>query len=277
MCDKRWKYTRHIDDYTCYVKSLEEAQLFLVDLNSELRKYDLSVNDKKTEISVLPVALTKQWTRQVGNTKSFFRNGLFDYISVKSYFDCAIEIMQKNNEDSAILNYAIKALPTEDMTSHAKLLVVKTIFHLCLLYPYLVQIMDEYVFERFKVSQREIEDFSNRLFEQELAVKDYDAVCYALYFSIKYDFNITTLSAQNAVDSDSCIYKLFTYLKFKKSKNTAEKAVLRSHAKVLKMNNEDLDRNWLFVYEVLPQSELPADWKIIKNNGISFIKQEYQA
>lgn len=277
LYDKGWKYTRHIDDYTCYVESAEKAQLFLVDLNTELRKFDLSVNDKKTEISELPVALTEQWTRQIGNPKSFYRNGLFDYISTRSYFDSAIEIMQKNNEDSAILNYAIKALPIENMTAQAKLLAVKTIFHLCLLYPYLVHIMDEFVFERFCVTHKDIDDFSNRLFEQELAVKNYDAVCYALFFSMKYDFEITKLSAKDAVGSDSCIYKLFAFLQFKKGKNTAEKAILRSHAVTLKRNEEDFDRNWLFIYEVLPQSDLPANWKTMKQNKISFLKTEYQA
>ena len=273
---KGWKFTRHIDDYTCYVESVEKAQLFLVDLNTELRKFDLSINDKKTEVSELPIALSKQWTRQVGNPKSFFRNGLFDFISARAYFDSAIEIMQKNNEDSAILNYAIKALPIENMTVQAKLLAVKTIFHLCLLYPYLVHIMDEFVFKRFDVTQKDIEDFSNRLFEQELTVKNYDAVCYALFFSMKYDFIINKLSAQNAIDSDSCIYKLFSFLQFKKIKRTAEKAALRAHAVALKKNEEDFDRNWLFIYEVLPQSDLPGNWKAIKQNGISFLKKEFQ-
>jgi hypothetical protein len=273
---KGWQYTRHIDDYTCYVDSVENAHLFLVDLNTELRKFDLSVNDKKTEVSKLPTALTKQWKRQIDNPKSFLRNGIFDYISARSYLDSAIEIMQNNKEDSAILNYAIKALPVDIMSAQAKILCVKTIFHLCLLYPYLVHIMDEFVFERFEVGQDEIAAFSNQLFEQELKVKNYDAVCYALFFSMKYGFMIDSLSAQDAVESESCIYKLFTFLLFKKYNNAAERAILRAHAFELKKNEEDFDRNWLFVYETLPQSDLPGNWKTLKQNGISFMQKEYQ-
>lgn len=276
LWSKGWRYTRHIDDYTCYVDSFENAQLFLVDLNSELRKYDLAINDQKTEISELPTALTKQWKRQIGNPKSFFRNGVFDYISARSYFDSAIEIMQNNKSNTAILNYAIKALPINDMSEQAKVLCVKTVFHLSLLYPYLVHIIDEFVFERFYVNKEDIEVFSNLLFKQELAVKNYDAVCYALYFSMKYGFEIESLSAKDAIESNSCIYKLFAFLQFKKYNNVTERAALRNHALDLKKNDEDFDRNWLFVYEVLPQSELPGDWKELKQNKISFIQKQYQ-
>ena len=276
LSNKGWKYTRYIDDYTCYVDSFEKAQLFIVDLNTELKKYDLSLNDRKTEIEELPIAVTKQWKRQVENTKPFYRNGSFDYKSARSYFDNAIEIMQKNSENAAILNYAIKSIPVEDMTEQAKKLCVKTFFHLCLLYPYLVHIMDEFVFERLAVSQDDIEAFTNQLYTQELAVKNYDAVCYALFFARKYGFCISSLSSRDAIESNSCIFKLLAFLVFKAQKNDRERKALRDHALQLKTIAEDLERNWLFVYEVLPQSELPGDWKTMKNDKISFIKEAYQ-
>jgi hypothetical protein len=93
---------------------------------------------------------------------------------------------------------------------------------------------------------------------------------------MKYGFMIDSLSAQDAVESESCIYKLFAFMYFKKYNNKAERAILRAHAMELKKNEEDLDQNWLFVYETLPQSELPGDWKTLKQNGISFIQKEYQ-
>lgn len=271
LYSKDWKFIRHIDDYTCYVDSFEKAHLFLIDLNTELRKFDLSINDKKTEISLLPKALTEQWIRQISNTKSFFRDGKFDYISAQSYFDNAIELMQKNNENSAILNYAIKALPIDVMTNQAKISCVKTIFHLCLLYPYLVQIIDEFVFQKFNVDKNEIECFSNKLFDQELKAKNFDAICYALFFARKYDFQINNLKAQDAIENESCIFKLLSFLYFKKNNNTAERACLRNHASELKKDTEEFDRNWLFVYETLPASDLSGDWKSLKTANISFI------
>ena len=65
LYNKKWRYIRCIDDYTCYVDSMEGAQLFLIALKAELGKFDLSLNDKKTEILALPVANTKQWIRKL--------------------------------------------------------------------------------------------------------------------------------------------------------------------------------------------------------------------
>lgn len=271
-----WNYTRNIDDYTCFVKTREEAQLFLVALSSALRKYDLTLNHKKTEIAELPTAMTEQWTRQVGNPLIFCRNGIMDYIGVRAYLDSAIEIMQKNKENSAILNYAIKAIAADRLSHNAVEYCIKTAFHLCLLYPYLVQIVDQFVFERFHVAIDQIKMFSELIYEQELKNKNYDAVCYALYFAIKYSFSIDSLKAQDAVDSESCVFRLLAFLYFKKNGITAERALLRNLALTLKSNEYDFGQNWLFVYEVLPQSDLPVEWKAMKSSGVSFIQKEFR-
>ena len=273
---KKWHYTRHIDDYTCYVDSMENAQLFLVDLKTELGKFDLLVNDKKTKIIELPTAMTKQWKRQLKHPQQFYRNGIFDYKSARAYFDNAIEIFHNNNNDAAILNYAIKSLPFKNMSQQAKLLCIKTIFHLCLLYPYLVQIVDKFAFARFKIDVSEIAKFSNMLFKQEMKIKNYDAVCFSLFFAIKYGFEIESLSAQSAIDSDSCIYKVLAFVYFKKKGRTSEIRLFNLHAKELKKIDEDFERNWLFVFEVLSQSELPRDWKQLKKQNISFLREEYR-
>lgn len=273
---KKWHYTRHIDDYTCYVDSMENAQLFLVDLKTELGKFDLLVNDKKTKIIELPTAMTKQWKRQLEHPQQFYRNGIFDYKSARAYFDNAIEILNNNGNDAAILNYAIKALPIEDMSRQAKLLCIKTIFHLCLLYPYLVQIVDEFVFSRFEIDVSEIAKFSNMLFKQEMKIKNYDAVCFSLFFAIKYGFEIESLSAQSAIDSDSCIYKLLAFVYFKKYGCESEVLLLVSHANDLKNIDEDFERNWLFVYEILEGKDLTGEWAKLKKQKISFLRTKYR-
>ena len=271
-----WDYTRNIDDYTCFVKTREDAQLFLVALSAALRKYDLTLNYKKTEIAELPTAMTEQWTRQVGNPLIFCRNGILDYIGVRAYLDSAVDVMQKNKENSAILNYAIKAIPADKLSRNAIEYCVKTFFHLCLLYPYLLQIADRFVFERFHVPTDQIKDFSILVYEQELKNKNYDAVCYALFFALKYGFLIDSAKAQDAIDSESCIFRLLAFLYFKKHKIITERALLRDLAMTLKSNDYDFGQNWLFVYESLPQSDLPAEWKTLKSSGVSFLRKEFR-
>ena len=79
-----------------------------------------------------------------------------------------------------LLNYAIKALPVDKLSPNAIGYCIKTIFHLSLLYPYLLQIIDQAVFERFHVPKDQIKAFSEMVYEQELKNKNYDAVCHAL-------------------------------------------------------------------------------------------------
>ena len=74
------------------------------------------------------------------------RNGKLDFIGARAYLDSAIELMQSNKMNSAILNYAIKVLAGQELTPNAKEYCVKTIFHLCLIYPYLVPLLEKNVF-----------------------------------------------------------------------------------------------------------------------------------
>ena len=122
----------------------------------------------------------------------------------------------------------------------------------------------------------QIESFTQEVYEQELKSKNYDGVCYSLFFALKYGFLINSVKAVDAVNSDSCIFRLFAFLYFKKHSIIEDRALLRDLAMKLKTNKEDFGRNWLFVYEALPKSELPIEWKQLKENGISFIKKEYQ-
>ena len=272
----KWKYIRNIDDYTCFATSREDAQMFLVELTDELRQFDLSLNHKKTEVIELPTALTKQWTRQISDPSLLYRKGKFDYIAARYYLDKAIEIMDGNKADSAILNYAIKALPIKDMTENAIEYCIKTIMHLSLIYPYLLQIVDEYVFKRMNVSVDRIKAFTQRVYHQELQRKNYDGVCYALFFALKYNFIIDNVLAQDSIDSDSCVFRLLAFLYFKKHAIASERAQLRNLAVSLKSNKDDLGRNWLFVYEALPPSEFSGDWKALKNKKVCFLRKEFQ-
>ena len=47
LYDKGWRYIRNIDDYTCYVSTYEDGQLFLTELSEQLKAYDLTLNHKK--------------------------------------------------------------------------------------------------------------------------------------------------------------------------------------------------------------------------------------
>lgn len=268
----KWDYIRKIDDYTCYVSTYEDTQSFLLELSEQLRAYGLTLNHKKTEVVELPKAAAEQWVRRI-NAFSIFRDKEYlNYKEVRAYLDLAIELMQENKKNSAILNYAIKVLGKQKLTSNAKNYCVKTIFHLLLLYPYLIPLLDEYVFAPFHVSISEISDISQMIYNDGIRTQNYEATSYAVYFSLKYKFKLDNVKIEDVLKSNSCIFLLLAYLSAIHTDNRTDIKKYKEHAENLSKNESDFNRNWLFIYEVLPQSKLKNEWKNLKRKHITFIK-----
>ena len=158
--NKLWKhgyrYIRNIDDYTCYVSSYEEAETFLLDLSKELKEYELSLNHKKTKIASLPIPSDSSWINKLNNfyfgeEYSKEKKQVLKLKRLRTFLDLAIELALENN-NTAILNYAIKVIASKHLGKDALDYYVKQIHHLLLLFPYLVHLMDEYVFDRFELN-----------------------------------------------------------------------------------------------------------------------------
>lgn len=102
------KFIRHIDDYRFYANNYEEGVSFLRDLRLVLRKYEMTINDKKTEIISLPSPLLENWVDELN--KFYFPEGKeIKFITIRSFLDLALKLSQKSS-NSAILNYAIKMI-----------------------------------------------------------------------------------------------------------------------------------------------------------------------
>lgn len=276
LVEKGWQYVRHIDDYTCYVKSEQDAQRFLVDLQEELRKFDLSLNHKKTLVKPLPFAASENWLRRINSISIVTSYGKVDYKNCSSFFDYAIEIAKEENGNSAILKYAIKVLSGRELTESAKTYMEKTVFHLCLIYPYLVPLLEEYIFKFCKTSKESIEDISKELYQTGIDNRNYEISSYAIFYAIKYDFHISDVNVDAIKNSDDCILLLLGFIYFQKIKDRTSSKVLKDYAKDIKKINEDLEKYWLFVYEVLPQTDLKDEWKELKKAKVSFIKNSFK-
>ena len=105
-------------------------------------------------------------------------------------------------------------------------------------------------------------------------MENYEAITYAIFFSIKYEFDIPKMDEKMAIQKDSCLFNCLAWLYFRKSSNKNAIKALKQHAKALSAN--DMDEYWLFIYEALPWEQLTDDWKPMKKAGVSFIKTEYQ-
>ena len=275
MIAKGWKYIRNIDDYTCYVSSEEDAQMFLTDLQSELRAFDLTLNHKKTAIQRLPMAAVEKWIRKINSLQLLTAYQMIDFKNCRAYLDNVLEISQKENENNSILKYAIKVLSGYTLTENAKRYEEKTIFHLCLIYPYLIPLLEEYVFKPCETSIEDITFLSQKIYEKGLEINNFEMSSYALYYAIKYGFVICNVNEEQIIEKNDCILLLLTYIFAKRNKNKGMLSKLKNHAKKLALNISDFEKNWLFVYEVLPKNELQDEWKALKNKGISFVSSTF--
>ena len=278
VLSKKYSYIRNIDDYECYVETHDKAEEFLIDLSLELKKYNLVLNHKKTEILELPLASTAHWIRKL-NTFIFSSDEKLKLSETRAFLDIALDLMKENKENSAILNYAIKVLSSKSMTNNAKEYFVNTIHHLVLIYPYLIPLLDDKIFIIFNIKESQIEQISKNIFTMAKEKRLYEAMSYAVFFSIKYNFKIADDLFDIIDKNRDTILMLLAYLHDKKflnaSKNFNRTTIGKKYKKLASSLEDDIDEYWLFIYEVLTVGLLKDEWKSIKQKNISFIQDGF--
>lgn len=315
---KKYKYIRHIDDYTCYVGNYTDAEAFLTDLAKELREYDLTLNIKKTRIVELPTATGEDWINQLNSFPSFHvrtysesdsflmdltkelkehdlsinikktkveeQPPLIDEWSVpiygfpslsgrtkekeivlkrkevKAFLDLALNLAQQK-DNLAVITYAVKMLsPTNDgddekrkvkLDKSALRWYLSRMHHLLLAYPYLVHVVDECVLKMEGVGTEVVKKIGDDLYRVGKEKRLWEACSFALYWSIEYGYKPDVGGdgiAEEACESEDCIFMLLAYLRARKDGNVTAKGKMVTKAKELR--DKDFERYWLFVYEV---------------------------
>ena len=100
-----------------------------------------------------------------------------------------------------------------------------------------------------------------------------EAISYALYLSIKYNFKLSDTLFETIKDSKDCILLLLAYLHDKKNFKKMALKPYKELADTLRVN--DFDENWLFIYEVSAKDKLTRYWKKMKEAKITFIKSDF--
>jgi len=273
MWNKGYEYIRNIDDYNYYAETHEKAEQFLIDLSLELKEYGLMLNHKKTEILKLPLASSEHWVRKLQLFTFPPNDDKLKLTEVRAYLDIALDLMFHNKENSAILNYAIKIIAKKEMTKSAKEYFIKTIHHLVLLYPYLIHLLEEKVFQTFDIDKSYIEKISKDIFALGDEKKLFEAMSYALYFSIKYNFILIKGLYEKVEKSNDAILLLLAYLHDKKFIHHS--APIKKYKKLAESLQEDIDEYWIFVYEVLSEALLTDEWNSMKKEKVTFIKSDF--
>jgi hypothetical protein len=278
LWDKGYRFVRNIDDYSCYTSTMEDAEKFILDLASELKEFELRLNVKKTKISSLPISLITNWVNRlnkfpIGEKLAEDGKQIFEYKKLKGFMDLSIELMLEE-KNSAILNYAIKVISGKYLGKNSINYYTNLIHHLVLIYPYLILSIEECLFDAFSTSKESKIEITKDIFNLGVEKRFYEACSYSLFWILKYNLDLKIPSMHDdALKSDDCIFLLLGYLVAEKDKNEIEIQKYQSKAEVLKKT--EFDRYWLFIYECLPALKLEGDFRILKNNKVSFIKDAY--
>lgn len=273
----RWAYIRNIDDFSCYVDSKEDADQFLLELNAALRKYDLSLNHKKTEILALPIGTVEQWVNQIQDRSVYLEkfHPYVDYREVQSYLDFCITLMAKNNDNASILYYAIKILRKHKLSTNAQTYVVKTITSLALIYPYIVPLLDDCVYSIYTIDAFDLKKYLNLIYDRYLKKDYFEAASYALYLASKYNVTINNFDVKIVISSNDCILCLCALIYCRHFGLRKSLDSLNKYARALKAA-DDFEGNWPFVYECLSIGQVAGVWKELKNGKVSFLRPEFR-
>ena len=266
-----FRFIRNIDDYECYVDTADKGQMFIDALDHELRRYDLSINYKKTKIGKLPAALTDSWVHELNAANLISaKYNITTYTEINSYLDLAVSLTEEY-QNASVLNYAIQVLSgLNKISKSGKKVAVERIFHLAIINPYLLHLMEKYVFVIYSVEPRDIQKFTQTIFNESIIKNNYEGISYALYFAVKYNFLIDGMSATKIIDTKDCISLVMAWLYYQRYVDIREIDQLKQEA--IHLRNTDMDRYWIFVYEVLDESNLDKEWKTIKKGKVSFLR-----
>lgn len=268
-------YIRNIDDYTCYVNTKDDAERFIIDLSRELRKYDLLLNHKKTEIKELPICVGETWIHKIQNQLATFQKfkDYVDYKEVQAFMDFTIKLVSENKDNNAIVLYAVKALKDFNLSINAQKYLIKSVVSLSLLYPYLVPILGKYIFDKYKVESNQVQKYAKMIYETYIEKNNYEACSFALLYAINSKTKINDINIDTITSSQDCILMLMAFIYCKKNKLEKKIEQLDNYAQELAKTNE-IDQYWLFLYECTQYLE--GEWAAMKKNGVSFLKPEYR-
>ncbi|MDO4210725.1 MAG: RNA-directed DNA polymerase [Bacteroidales bacterium] len=268
-----YRFIRNIDDYTCYTETREKAEQFVIDLEGELSRYRLSLNQRKTRISILPSAISEDWVHVLKNYR-FLDNKRLTYRDIESFMDTAVMLMEQSGGNQSVVLYAMRMIARKQLKQSARRYYIDLASHLVCLYPYLLPQFEQTVIEPFCMDDERIRVVSEAVYSEAMRTRDYLSASYALYFAAKYKFILHGVDSREIVEAEDCLLLLFTFLYACELREDSlrEELLLFAEGLVDDKSSEAFDRLWLFAYEALPVSRLPqGDWRGIKKASVSFV------
>lgn len=277
---KGFAFVRHIDDYKCYVSTVDEGEQFLNLLRENLAFYDLSINEKKTEILSLSSYRDTDLKERIHQLDYLlnYQPGLpvITYPQLRSYLDAITKLYLDLDNNASVYTFAYKLLNKYDLSMNASCYLINKAMNLAIIHPYLLPFMAEHIFGKYGVTSN-TKTFCETLYDEGIKNNNFEKCVYGMYFGIICNVDFSSDAGltikDNAMKFDDCFLRLVSWLYCEKFYPTIYSSDFYQLA--LTMNDTttaEFNRNWIFAYEVLDRIDLKGnEWKAIKKANVSFI------
>lgn len=293
LCDvdfvlsNKYKYVRRIDDFCCFVDSIDEGNNFINDLRRCLAFYGLSLNIAKT--TIIPVyeygtdsfpddikLIDRLLDYQDYSKCEPYPDGVVSCSQLISYFNELNRLFIKYDCDGRLFLYSFKMLTKKNLSLKARKFFVNKAMNLGINCPYLLPYLQELVFDIHGVTNN-LKSFCASLYDLGKKSNNYEQLFYSLYFSIVHGIDFLPEKAELMHDLkniDDCLFKFIAWKFLTQFAPGLFDEEIKNVAKNLYRDSDSFDRNWIFVYEILSSSEMNSYWKKMKEANVSFIDEK---
>ena len=160
---------------------------------------------------------------------------------------------------------------------------VKKMLSLALVYPYILPVLQSNVLDKFYKENTTdylllLNDFLPLLYSRSLEKNITDALAYCFYYGIKYRIDFLDSNdnwAKEVCRINDCVSMVLAWKFCKTHKLDSAEKIFHEHAyAIVKADDQrEVDRFWLFVYEVLDRALLGENQslRVMKKQNISFL------
>jgi Reverse transcriptase (RNA-dependent DNA polymerase) len=250
--EKKFSFTRFIDDYCCYTKSQEEARDFIRALEIELSKFSLFLNFRKTMIKPLEGSELPPWIDELRIDS--LKAPENEFYAVKLFFSRALHLSQKY-PDGSVLRYAAHALCSMSFKDQTGEYILRTLLSLSLTHLHVTPCINDFIhYGRDAAGNFKYASELDALVNAAVSARRSDAMCWALYICKEVRYRPTIAASQAIIKTyDNCsmilLYEVADTPVRRSITRTVKRIILSRDASVIQ-------RNWLLVHYLLNTKRL---------------------
>jgi hypothetical protein len=265
----KFSYVRFIDDYTAYCETHTKAEKFIRDLSTELIKYKLNLNIKKTEIKSLPQAINEEWINRM--REIIPQDKEINPSQVSNILDAAI-ILQKDNPDGSVLKYATNSI-VEKLNDKSSIEFVKYAIKLCFYYPILIPTLNRPLETVYNNGSGNFKEEFLFLLDDSIEYRRSEAMSWLLYYLKVFHDDIPTKISKRIIECGDCMA-----LTLLAEYPAHQKKVIDFAEKLDKTDLYELDTYWPLLYQLYLKGKISNPYsnddtfKLLKKHNVSFVK-----